>query len=314
MKVLFLEMVHPILMKRLEEAGHLCIPCEEVPIHETLHANPDAQGLVIRSNIIADSALMACLPDLKFIARSGAGIENVDLLTAGHLGIEVFNSPEGNQNAVGEHTLGMLLALLNKLRSADASVRRGVWDREEHRGIELAGRTVGIFGYGHMGEAFATKLSGMGCTVIAYDKYRSGFGSPAAPAVEQVDLESFKRRTQILSIHCNLTAETHGLFDREMLHSFAQPLVLLHTARGPILRTADLLDALQTGCVTAAALDVFERESDGFEALSGEGDPVWTRLLAHPQVLLSPHVAGWTRESYFKLSDVLADKILAWAE
>ena len=150
----------------------------------------------------------------------------------------------------------------------------------------------------------------MGCCVIAYDKYRSGFGTKH---VEEVDLAEFKQRTQILSIHCNLTAETHGRFDRACLQSFAQSLVLLHTARGPILRTADLLDALQTGHVTHAALDVFERESGGFEALNGEGDPVWTRLLAHPRVLLSPHVAGWTQESYFKLSDVLADKILDWA-
>lgn len=303
MKVLFLETVHPVLRERLESAGHQCI---EEPLAQHL----DAEGLVIRSNIQADAALMARLPQLKFIARSGAGMDNIDLLTAGHHNIEVFNSPEGNQDAVGEHTLGMLLALLNQMRSADASIRRGIWDREGHRGIQLAGQTVGIFGYGHMGSAFAQKLSGMGCKVIAYDKYRTGFSSDL---VEEVDLKTFKQQTQILSIHCNLTAETHSLFDRACLQSFVQPLVLLHTARGPILRTADLLDALQTGHVMCAGLDVFEREFDGFEALHGEGDPVWTRLLAHPQVLLSPHVAGWTKESYYKLSDVLADKILGWA-
>jgi D-3-phosphoglycerate dehydrogenase len=308
MKVLFLETVHSILRERLEAAGHVCFDLTRT--NSPLANHSDAEGLVIRSHIQADATLMNQLPQLKFIARSGAGMENVDLLTAGHHGIEVFNSPEGNQNSVGEHTLGMLLALLNNLRSADSSIRRGVWDREGHRGAELASQTVGIFGYGHMGEAFASKLRGMGCSVIAYDKYRSGFGTKH---VEEVDLVEFKQRTQILSIHCNLTTETHGIFDRACLQSFAQSLVLLHTARGPILRTADLLDALQTGHVTHAALDVFERESGGFEALNGEGDPVWTRLLAHPRVLLSPHVAGWTHESYFKLSDVLADKILDWA-
>lgn len=311
MKVLFIDTVHPVLAERLTAAGMTCVDGTSIPAFEAVQAHSDAAGIVIRSRVRVDADFMDRLPDLKFICRSGAGLENIDLAVAQFRGIKVYNSPEGNRDAVGEHALGMLLSLLNLLREADRSLREGHWDREGHRGMELAGRTVGILGYGNMGTAFAGKLTGMGCRILACDPYRSSFDGDHHGKVEAVDLPTLQREADVLSLHCNLTPETKGLVDRTFLASFAKPFILLNTARGPIVRTVDLLDALQTGQVMAAGLDVFERETSSFETVANEGDPVWMRLMAHPRVQVSPHVAGWTEESYVKLSSVLADKVLA---
>ena len=311
MKVLFLDTVHPILADRLTAAGMSCVDGTAVDAMEAATDHGDATGLVLRSRIRVDATLLDHLPALKFICRSGAGLENIDLAVAHLRGIKVYNSPEGNRDAVGEHALGMLLSLMNLLREADRSVRAGQWEREGHRGTELAGRTVGILGYGNMGSAFAEKLTGIGCRILACDPYRSGFDGDLNGRVQAVDLPTLQREADVLSLHCNLTPETRGIVDRSFLSGFARPIVLINTARGPIVRTPDLLDALQSGEVIAAALDVFERETSSFEAVAKEGDPVWMRLMAHPRVQVSPHVAGWTEESYVKLSSVLADKVLA---
>lgn len=311
MKVLFLDTVHPILARRFSEAGMTCIDATDVHPLEGVRQHPDATGIVLRSRIRVDADLMGRLPDLRFICRSGSGLENIDVGLAEMRGIRVFNSPEGNRDAVGEHALGLLLSLMNLLREADVSVKAGQWDREGHRGMEISGRTVGILGYGHMGSAFAEKLQGFGCRLLACDPYRDDHDGALGGRVEAVDLTTLQREADILSLHCNLTPETRGLVDREFLSGFAKPIVLLNTARGPVVRTADLLDALIDGRVTAAGLDVFEREASSFETVANEGDAVWTRLMAHPRVQVSPHVAGWTEESYAKLSSVLADKVLA---
>ena len=311
MKVLFLDTVHPILARRFSEAGMTCIDATDVHPLEGVRQHPDATGIVLRSRIRVDADLMDRLPDLRFICRSGSGLENIDVGLAEMRGIRVFNSPEGNRDAVGEHALGLLLSLMNLLREADVSVKAGQWDREGHRGMEISGRTVGILGYGHMGSAFAEKLQGFGCRLLACDPYRDDHDGALGGRVEAVDLTTLQREADILSLHCNLTPETRGLVDREFLSGFAKPIVLLNTARGPVVRTADLLDALIDGRVTAAGLDVFEREASSFETVTNEGDAVWTRLMAHPRVQVSPHVAGWTEESYAKLSSVLADKVLA---
>jgi len=311
MKVLFLDTVHPILARRLGDAGLECIDATGSHAAEGVRQHPDAAGLVLRSRIRVDADLLDRLPALRFICRSGAGLENIDVAIAEHRGIRVFNSPEGNRDAVGEHAVGLLLSLMNLLREADASVKAGQWDREGHRGTEISGRTIGILGYGHMGSAFAEKLQGFGCRILACDPYRDDHDGALDGRVEGVDLTTLQREADILSLHCNLTPETRGLVDREFLSGFARPIVLLNTARGPVVRTADLLDALKDGRVIAAGLDVFEREASSFETVANEGDAVWTRLMAHPRVQVSPHVAGWTEESYVKLSSVLADKVLA---
>ena len=309
MKVLFLDSVHPILANRLSAAGMTCVDATGSSATEGIEAHGDAAGLVLRSRIRVDDVLLTQLPALRFICRSGAGLENIDLDAAARRGIRVFNSPEGNRDAVGEHALGMLLSLLHQLREADQSIRRGEWDREGHRGVELAARTVGIVGYGHMGSAFAEKLTGMGCRILAVDPYRMDHDGALQGCVEAVDLIPLQREADVVSLHCNLTPETRGMVNAHWLSSFAKPIVLLNTARGPILDTAALLDALDDGRVISAGLDVFDRETSSFETVGGR-DGAWTRLMDHPRTQVSPHVAGWTEESYVKLSSVLADKVL----
>ena len=309
MKVLFLDSVHPILANRLSAAGMTCVDATGSSATEGIEAHGDAAGLVLRSRIRVDDVLLTQLPALRFICRSGAGLENIDLDAAARRGIRVFNSPEGNRDAVGEHALGMLLSLLHQLREADQSIRRGEWDREGHRGVELAARTVGIVGYGHMGSAFAEKLTGMGCRILAVDPYRMDHDGALQGCVEAVDLITLQREADVVSLHCNLTPETRGMVNAHWLSSFSKPIVLLNTARGPILDTAALLDALDDGRVISAGLDVFDRETPSFETVGGR-DGAWTRLMDHPRTQVSPHVAGWTEESYVKLSSVLADKVL----
>ncbi len=311
MKVLFLDTVHPILEKRLTRAGMTCVDATSTPPHAAIQANSDAQGLVLRGRIQVDSTVLNALPELRFVCRSGAGLENIDLTATESKGIRVYNSPEGNRDAVGEHTLGMLLSLLHKLRQGDQSMRKGQWDREGHRGAELKTRTVGIIGYGHMGSAFAEKLLGLGCPIIAHDPYRDDVDGALDGRVRAVDLDTFRREADVVSLHCNLTPETRGMVDRDFLSAFSKPIALLNTARGPILKTEDLLQALDEGDVLVAGLDVFDKEASTFEKVDTQNDPIWDRLLAHPQIQVSPHVAGWTQESYVKLSSFLADKVLA---
>ena len=241
------------------------------------------------------------------------------MATAAELGIAVHSSPEGNRDAVGEHCTGMLLGILHKLPSGDASIRQHQWLREAHRGRELKSMAVGIVGYGHMGSAFAERLAGFGCRVLAYDKYKEGWGeqpttSRPLPQVEPVGWDEFCQHVDVVSLHLPWTAETKGMVDGAWLGQFENPILLLNTARGPVVQTKALLSALDDGRVTAACLDVLEFEGRSLEALDGLADEemraAFEQLLAHPRVLLSPHVAGWTVESYVKLSTVLADKIL----
>lgn len=247
--------------------------------------------------------------NLKWIARSGAGMENIDVEYANHKGIACFNSPEGNRDAVAEHAVGMLLMLFNKLKQGDAEVRKGQWNREANRGIELKGKTVGILGFGYMGAAFAQRLKGFQVKVIAYDKYKSGFGDDW---VAEVDEATLFAESDVLSIHLPLTEETTFLIDKDYLTKFKQPIYLINTARGKNLKTTDLLGALDSGKVLGACLDVLEYESLSFEKLKSEDLPAdFQTLVKSDKVILSPHVAGWTVESYEKLSAVLAEKILS---
>jgi D-3-phosphoglycerate dehydrogenase len=246
--------------------------------------------------------------NLKFIARSGSGLENIDVAYAESNGVKVYNSPEGNRDAVGEHAVGMLLMLLNNLRQADADVRAGRWPREENRGYEIAGKTVGIIGYGLMGSSFAQKLSGFGATVIAYDKYKTGYSSSI---VQEVSLAELRLRADIVSLHLPLNAETHYFANTAFFQSFAKPIYFINTARGKNTETAALVDALKNGRVKGACIDVIEYEKASLEGL--EQDPSLTamrELITMSNVVLSPHIAGWTHESYEKLSSVLAEKIL----
>lgn len=306
--VLFIESVHDILQQQLEQAGYACELRYQASREELLADASRYEGIVVRSRIRIDREFMDAATNLKFIARSGSGLENIDVAYAESKGVKVYNSPEGNRDAVGEHAVGMLLMLLNNLRQADADVRAGRWSREENRGYEIAGKTVGIIGYGLMGSSFAQKLSGFGATVIAYDKYKIGYSSSI---VQEVSLAELQLRADIVSLHLPLNAETHYFANTAFFQSFAKPIYFINTARGKNTDTAALVEALKNGRVQGACVDVIEYEKASLEGL--EQDPSLTamrELIAMPNVVLSPHIAGWTHESYEKLSRVLAEKIL----
>ena len=235
-------------------------------------------------------------------------MEGIDRDYAESLGIRCFNAPEGNRNAVGEHALGMLLALMNNMLTADAEVRSAIWKREENRGHELQGKTVGIIGYGNTGGAFARKLSGFDCNVLAYDKYKSNFSDDL---VKEAGMDEIFFSADVLSLHIPLTDETHYLVNTEYLQKFQKDIWLINTSRGHVLNTRDLVESLNSGRLLGAALDVLEYESLSFESLQDEDLPEpYKALAASDKVILSPHVAGWTLESKLKLAEVIVDKIL----
>lgn len=311
-KVIFIDSVHPILFERLEKIGYECHWKQELNRAEILNILPQYEGAVIRSKFKFDAAVFEQAHCLKWIARSGAGMENIDALVAAQKNVQLFNSPEGNRDAVAEHCLTMILGLFNHLKRSDLEVRSAAWNREKNRGIELKGKTVGILGYGFMGQAFAERLKGFGVTTIAYDKYKKGFSSEI---VEEVSIKQLQEQTDILSIHLPLTEETKFMVDAEFIQQFEKDFYLINTARGKNVATIDLVQAIRSGKIKGACLDVLEYEEISFEALNQKVLPEAFQYLAQSEkVILTPHVAGWTEESYFKLSNVLADKIIAKLE
>jgi D-3-phosphoglycerate dehydrogenase len=248
--------------------------------------------------------------NLKFIGRVGAGMESIDVAYAESKGIKCFNSPEGNRDAVGEHALGMLIAVMNNFLHADKQVRNGEWKREENRGVEIKGKTIGIIGYGNMGSAFAKKLKGFEANVIAYDKYKFNYSDEF---VKEVSLEEIFENSDILSLHVPLTDETHYMLNASFINKFKKKFWLINTSRGAVVNTNDLVAALKSGKVKGAALDVIEYEETSFETLSGKDLPdAWKYLISSDKVILTPHIAGWTVESKIKLAKVLAEKIIAY--
>jgi D-3-phosphoglycerate dehydrogenase / 2-oxoglutarate reductase len=304
-KVIFIDTVHPVLQERLERAGFSCIDASKMDYRACAEIVTDAVGIVIRSRFRMDENFLKDAIKLEFIARSGAGMENIDVAFCENRGIELFNAPEGNRNAVAEHALGMLLNLFRNIKKGDSEVRNGVWDREGNRGIELDGKTVGIIGFGNNGSAFAKKLSGFDVQVLAYDKYKT---VPSLGQVEAANMERVFNEADIISFHVPQTEETLFWGNAEFFARFKKPIYLLNMSRGKIVKTQDLLDAIDQEKVLGACLDVLEFESTSFSEI--DKNETLNRLLNHPKVLLSPHIAGWTQESYFLLSDVLADKIL----
>jgi D-3-phosphoglycerate dehydrogenase len=306
MKVYFADTAHPSLMERLAQAGFDCLMPQALNAANASELLADATGIVIRSKIKITAGLIEKLPQLRFIARVGAGMENIDVDFATKKGIVCLHAPEGNRNAVAEHALGMLLALMNNLLRADREVRQGIWKREENRGYELSGLTVGLIGYGNTGAAFAKLLAGFDLTVLAYDKYKTGFGGGY---VKESTPERIYSEADVLSLHVPLTQETTGLVGFEMLSRFKKPVYLINTSRGQCLKTADLLEAIDKGLVRGAALDVLEFEDVSFEQLNA-GAETYQKLLQSEKVILSPHIAGWTFESSRRMADVLLKKIL----
>jgi len=306
-RVLFVDDTHPILKEELEAMGYECDDFKGSNAGECRQIIGGYFGAVIRSKITFNSEMLDAATQLRFIARVGAGMESIDVEYANSKGIVCFNSPEGNRDAVAEHALGMLLSLLNNLNRADAEVRKGIWRREANRGIEIKGKTIGIIGYGNMGGAFAQRLKGFGCNVLAYDKYKTGFSDEF---VTECDMETIFAETDILSLHVPLTAETRYLVNEEYIQNFHKNIWLINTSRGPVVNTASLVEALKSGKVSGAALDVLEYEKTSFEAMDAEAFPEpLKQLVSFENVILSPHIAGWTVESKYKLAKVLAEKI-----
>ncbi len=309
MIILHADSNHPNLVKKLEAAGHHNIEAYNQSSQEILENQHLYDGIVIRSRFKIDKKFLDASPNLKFIARVGAGLESIDVEHAEKRGVKLFSAPEGNRNAVGEHTLGMLLSLFNKLNQADRQVREGLWYREANRGVELEGKTIGIIGYGNMGRSFAKKLQGFDVKVICFD-ILEGVGDEFA---EQVSPEEFRKQCDVVSLHTPWTPETNRMINKAFIEAFAKPFWLLNTARGKSVVTKDLVTALREKKILGAGLDVLEYEKGSFEYLFSEGGVLpedLQELLVMPNVLFSPHVAGWTTESHKKLADTIAEKII----
>ena len=308
MKILHLDENHPLLIQQLDRAGFENIQAYTESKSEIEGVLKHYDGLVVRSRFPIDASFLAKGTNLKFIARVGAGVENIDQEAAKKLDIELFAAPMGNANAVGEHALGMLLGLMNKLRLAHQSIQAGEWLRETHRGEELEGQTVGIIGYGNMGKSFAKKLLGFDVKEVIY--YDIEPKKPDAFA-RQVSLEELQEKVTVLSLHTPQTHLTIGMIDAAFLTKMQQPFWLINTARGSAIKTVDLVQALKNGKVKGAALDVLEYEKSSFENLfATEIADDFSYLLAANNVLLSPHVAGWSIESHRKLAEIIVHEII----
>ena len=312
MKILLLDSNHPLITEQLLAKGFILEEDFTSSYDEVLQKINQYDGIIIRSRIPLDKNFLENAQNLKFIARVGAGMENIDLETAKNLGISLINSPEGNRDAVAEHVLAMLLILMNRLFIASEEVKNGIWKREENRGDELLGKTFGIIGYGNMGKATAKRLSGFGVEVIFYD---------ILPNLEdefakQVSLEELQERADILSLHIPLDASTEYLVDENFISKMKKNFYLVNTARGKNVKTSALVDALKSGKVKAAALDVLEYEKSSFEnldtstSLSTRNKEDLQFLLESNQVIVTPHIAGWTHQSKEKLAQFIVDKIV----
>lgn len=306
-KVLISDRTHEVLPQRLREVGFE-VSVEPDHDYESLaQAAQGCEGLVVRSKVNIDRAFIDRVPSLKCIGRVGAGMETIDVDYAEAHGVRCLNSPEGNRDAVGEHAVGLLLSLLNNIARADAEVRRGLWQREVNRGYELGPLTVGIIGFGNMGQAFAKRLSGFGCRIVVYDKYKELSDFKNLNVVKF--LSELQAEADIVSFHVPLTEETHHYLDAEFIDTMAKPFYLINTARGAVVDTEALVAGLESGKVRGAALDVLEYEKMQADGL-GDVPECVHYLMRSPRTVLTPHVAGWTVESKYKLAAVLAEKMI----
>ena len=303
-KILIIDLMHESLVPMFEEAGFEADYQPKITRQEIIDSQDQYLGIIVRSKTPINAGLLENQREIKFIGRAGAGIDNLDVTYLQSRKTHVINAPEGNRDALGEHVLGMLLSLSNNLRQADTQVRAGIWDREGNRGFEIKGKTVGLLGYGFMGSSFSEKLNGLGCEVIAYDKYKKGFSNAF---VKEATMDQVFEEADIFSLHVPLTNETRNLMDSEFLDRFKKNIVFLNSARGEVVVTEDLVEALKFGKVTHAGLDVLENEN--LQKLTSEQQTVYSELSRMPNVLFSPHVAGWTYESYENINRVLVEKI-----
>lgn len=306
MHCLIVDDVHPALIDKIRENGIQVHYQPDFRLETDRSLLAECNILVIRSKFFVDAEILAQSPKLQIIGRAGAGLDAIDVQAAEKAGITVLHAAEGNADAVAEHTMGLILCLLAKIASADASVRKGEWKREHFRGMELKNRTVGLIGYGNMGRAVAARLLAFGCKVLAYDKYLDRL--PDGHAV-QVELEPLQQEAEIISLHIPLTQETSGMVNHDFFRKCRKGVILINTSRGSIVQISDLVQELEEGRLAGAGLDVLEHEPPPVG--SQEFSSLYERLFTRGDVLLTPHVAGWSLESYEKISKVLANKILS---
>lgn len=306
MRILLLDKNHPLITEQLLERNFILEEDFTSSYDEVCRKIENYDGVIIRSRIPLDKNFLERAKNLKFIARVGAGMENIDIPVAEKLGIQLINSPEGNRDSVAEHVVGMLLVLMNRLFIASQEVKNGIWLREENRGDELLGKTVGLIGYGNMGKATAKRLSGFGCTVIFHD-ILPGLSDEYAT---QVSLEELKDRAEVLSLHIPLTEESYYLIDRSFISEMKNDFYFINTARGKNVETKSLVEAMRSGRVKGTCLDVLEYEKSSFENLETENEDL-KYLLGSEKAIVTPHIAGWTHQSKEKLAQVIADKIIA---
>lgn len=295
---------HEILPQRFSAAGYEVVIATSMSYDELLTQLKDVAGIVVSTRLKIDRPVIDAAPDLQWVGRLGSGLELIDLVYAEEKGVKVYSSPEGNSNAVGEHTLALLLNLMHKVDSSAKEVKEGLWLRDENRGVELDGKTVGIIGFGHTGSAFAKKLRGFDVTVLAHDKYKSGFGGTE---VKEASLEQVLKYSDVISLHLPLTQETFHYANEQFFQMAARKPFFINASRGKVHDTSALIDALKKGQVAAAGLDVLENEQ--LKSYSTEEKKQLDWLLNQPNVIITPHIAGYSNESYYKLSSVLADKI-----
>lgn len=307
MKILLLDKNHPLITEQLSEKGFVLEEDFSSSYEQVLEKIHLYEGIIIRSRIPLDAHFLEKAKNLKFIARVGAGMENIDTAKAQELGIKLINSPEGNKDAVAEHVIGTLLVLMNRLFISSNEVKKGIWLREENRGEEILGKTFGIIGYGNMGKAVAKRLSGFGCKTIFYD-IKPNLSDEFAT---QVSLQELQENADILSLHTPLTEDTLYMIDEEFISKMKKNFYFINTARGKNLKTSALVNALKLGKIKGACLDVLEYEKTSFENLETKNEDL-EYLLNSEKAVITPHIAGWTHESKIKLAQVIVDKILAF--
>mgnify|MGYP000079147837 CR=1 FL=1 len=306
-KVLITDGVHSLLIEGLTAAGYYCDYMPSISLEDVRAIIHQYQGIIINSKITVDRSFLDKATQLKFIGRLGSGLEIIDLEYAKTKQVAVHRAPDGNCDAVAEHAMGMLLSLAINLRRSDQQVRQKNWQREQNRGWELMGKTVGIIGFGYTGTALAKRLAGFGVRVLVYDKYKSNYAKEM-PHVIEVSMEDIQEEADVLSLHLPSTPETKGLVDENYWKKFKKPLVLINTSRGNIVDTKGLLDALDSGQVMGACLDVFENEKP--ITYTEKENLLFQDLFARENVLVTPHIAGWTVESKERLADLLLDRIM----
>lgn len=306
--IVVLDEVHEILYHIFEQQHCRIIDASKMSVDEAMASMHTAEIIIIRSRFKIDKAVIDACKHLKIIGRVGSGLENIDVQYAQSKNITCINSPEGNKDAVAEHILGMILMLLNSLKRADAEVRSGIWDRKNNWGHEIGGKTFAIIGYGNNGAALAKKLSGFECNILVYDKFKNNITDKH---VKQVDMQTIFETADFVSLHVPLTSDTIYMADEKFFETFKKPIYFINAARGKCVNTKDLAAYINTGKIRGACIDVIEYEGVTFEEMKHTKNESFKFLCDSNKVILSPHIAGWTYESYYKMSKIIAEKIIS---